>query len=311
MTQAEYNSMLKELEVERGGKQTNAEAENWFHGHSLQKIAKRAFEAKERKLQSKKLAPPAEVIDIKQLTLWSEVVRCLPNEIVNSALFSAKNRRQARSFLKQAEIAVIGNGKITFTGEELRQDDATVWLQLIHLAKDHPLGNTVEFTPYALCKEIKWSINGRSYKRLRKCLDRMQATSLSIYSTRLKEGVSLSMIPMFKWRDEAGKALTLYQVKVAPELVTLFSKTYRTELEWKQRLELPDGLATWLHSYYASHKEPFPIKLSTLKRGAGVTTECFSSLRQTIEIALNNLVEVEFLETWKIVGGLVHVKRKD
>lgn len=283
-----------------------------LHLHPFPKIAKKALEAKLRKpngdskqLQNKQVGNVA-----KQLPLWGDGLRCLPNEIVRSALFNAKNRRQAREYLRQSNIAVIGEGKITFTGEELRQDDETVWLQLLHLAKECPLGNTINFTPYSLCKAIGWSIDGRSYERLRQSLGRMQATSLSVYSQRLKEGVSLSMIPMFKWRDEAGIALSQYQVKVAPELLALFGDVHYTKLEWSQRCALPDGMATWLHSYYASHNKPYAVKIGTLKRGAGITTESLASLRQLIERALTKLVDVGFLESWQIIGELVSVKRK-
>lgn len=135
-------------------------------------LFKRADEAKAR-LSEKKSAS----IDKKtstspivfQLPLWAEALRCLPNEIAHSALFNAKNRRQPRLYLENCEIAVIGDGRITFTGRELRQDDETVWLQLVHLAKERPLGNLVEFTPYSLCKAIGWTIDGRSYKRLSSC----------------------------------------------------------------------------------------------------------------------------------------------
>lgn len=282
-----------------------------FDKHPFPNIAKKAFEAKVRKSQAKKPVPTklAE-IDVKQLPLWAEEIRCIPNEIVRSALFNAKNRREPRIYLKQSEIAVIGEGKITFTGEELRQDDETVWLQLIHLAKESPLGNNIEFTPYALCKAVGWTIDGRSYKRLRECLDRMQATSLSIESTRLKEGISLSMIPMFKWRDDAGRTLTQYQARIAPELVSLFGEVQYTKLEWLQRLALPAGIATWLHSYYASHHKPYPVKLGTLKKGSGITTESPAALRQLMTKALAKLLDVGFLESWEIIGGLVNVTRK-
>jgi hypothetical protein len=92
-----------------------------------------------------------------KLPQWNEAMRCLPNEIAHSALFNAKNRRQARAYLERSKIAVIGDGRITFTGRELRQDDETVWLQLLHLAKERPLGTLVEFTPYSLCKAIGWT----------------------------------------------------------------------------------------------------------------------------------------------------------
>lgn len=303
--------MLDDTDHETGvnGARTS---ETDLHLHPFPKIAKKALEAKlkrtnsdSNRLQNKQVCNVA-----KQLPLWSDGLRCLPNEIAHSALFNAKNRRQAREYLRQSNIAVIGEGKISFTGEELRQDDETVWLQLLHLAKECPLGSTVKFTPYSLCKAVGWSIDGRSYERLRQSLGRMQATSLSIYSERLKEGVSLSMIPLFKWRDENGMALSQYQVKVAPELLALFGDVHYTKLEWSQRCALPDGMATWLHSYYASHSKPYAVKIGTLKRGAGITTENLASLRQLIERALTKLVDVGFLESWQIMGELVHVKRR-
>lgn len=246
----------------------------------------------------------------KSIPYWTAQFRGIPNEIVRSALFCAKNRNKPRQYLKQAYVQVIGGGMIRFTGEELRQDDQLVWLQLLHLARNHQLGNTIRFTPYSFCKSLRWSTSGRSYIRLRVILSRMQATSLSIYSTRLKEGVSLSMIPYFKWSDDLGNSLREYEVRVATELFILFGQIYYTRIQWDQRLALPDGLATWLHAYYASHSAPFPLKISTIKNGAGLTTTSKSSLRQNIEIALNHLVFVNFLASWEIIGELVHVQRK-
>jgi len=151
-----------------------------------------------------------------QLPLWANSLRCLPNEIFRSALFTARNRRQPRTHYKKAvEIAVIGEGRITYKGEELRQDDETVWLQLIHLAKEYSLGQFVEFTPYSFCKAIGWPICKASY----------------------------------------------------------------------------------------------PIKLDTIKTGAGMTTERPAKVRELIERALNELVNVKFLADWDIKGELVHVKR--
>lgn len=45
---------------------------------------------------------------------------------------------------RKTDIAVLFEGRITYQGEELRQDDETVRLQLIHLAKEQPLGQVVE-----------------------------------------------------------------------------------------------------------------------------------------------------------------------
>lgn len=244
-----------------------------------------------------------------QLPLWAEALRCLPNELLRSALFNAKNRKQPRAYLKKQDIAVLFDGRITYQGEELRQDDETVWLQLIHLAKESPLGSFVEFTPYSFCKAIGWPICKGSYVRLRESLDRMQSTALAVYSKRLKEGVSLSMIPLFAWQDENKQTLKKYRVQVAQQLVELFGNEHYTRVEWEQRLALPVGIATWLHGYYASHREPFPVKLDTIKKGAGITTERPAKVRELIEKALTELVNVGFLKSWEVVGELVHVKR--
>lgn len=263
---------------------------------------------KERQAKTEESPHKAAAV-ISQLPLWAETLRCLPNELLRSALFSAKNRKQPRAYLKKQDIAVLFDGRITYQGEELRQDDEIVWLQLIHLAKEQPLGSLVEFTPYSFCKAIGWPICKSSYVRLRESLDRMQSTALAVYSKRLKEGVSLSMIPLFAWQDENKQTLKKYRVQVAPQLVQLFGSDHYTRVEWEQRLALPVGIATWLHGYYASHREPFPIKLESIKQGAGITTERPAKVRELIENALAELVKVRFLESWEIVGDLVYVKR--
>ena len=59
----------------------------------------------------------------KYLPDWPESYRALPNEILRSALFNCRNRNLSRKFMKEVEIAVIGDGQVIYRGEELRQDD--------------------------------------------------------------------------------------------------------------------------------------------------------------------------------------------
>lgn len=249
----------------------------------------------------------------RQLPLWPETLRSLPNEIVRSALFVAANRKKPREFLKQREIAVIGDGRISYTGEELRQDDETVWLQLVHLARERPVGDVIHFSPRSFCKAVGWPINGQSYQRLRLVLTRLQATALTVYSNRLAEGVSLSMVPSFRWRDEHTESnLKNWQVRIAPELVILFSDLQYTRLEWEQRLSLPVGLATWLHGYFASHAKPYPIKLETIRKGSGLSDETPDDFKKTVSRALDSLIQVGFLQSYTIGGPdgtLVTVER--
>lgn len=288
--------------------------ESWEEaGHriALQRARQKA-ESSSSQAQPAKNAQPQNTsvsASVIHLPKWPESQRGAPNEVVRSALFNARNRRQKRVYLSNAEIYVIGEGSITYTGEELRQDDETVWLHLIHLARKVPIGELIEFSPRQFCLAIGWADTGQSYQRLRDCLTRLQATALGVHSRRLREGFSLSMIPYFRWKDAQGHALKLYQVRIAPELIEFFGGVYYTQIEWEQRLALSNGLATWLHGYFASHKEPFPIKLETIRDAGGLTTERMDHLREQVEIALESLKEVGFIVSWKIEKNLVHVTR--
>ncbi|AOI96702.1 hypothetical protein WS66_13075 [Burkholderia sp. LA-2-3-30-S1-D2] len=196
--------------------------------HSPQIVQRSAAQRAREAAQRAKLdAAVAESVIIQQLSLpfWPAKFRALPNEIFRSALFNARNKCRKREYLKEREIYVIGDGRITYTGEELRQDDETVWLQLIQLAKSQPLGESVRFTARSFLLAIGWPVKSQSYTRLRDCLTRMQATSLQVIVKRLddsnrkgeEEGKAMSMIPAFEWRDpRTGAALKQYRVQLAP-----------------------------------------------------------------------------------------------
>ena len=246
-----------------------------------------------------------------QLPLWPEEIRCAPNEFLRSALFNARNRNQKRRYLRQETLAIIGKGRITYTGEELRQDDATVWLQLIQMASDTTLGAVVEFTPYSFCKAVSWTPSGETYAHLRKCLTRLQATALAFYAERTMHTISLSMIPAFCWQDEStGKPLPRYRVKLAPELAVLFHGQHFTYLHWAQRRQLPEGLATWLHGYLASHKQPRPLAINEIRRAADLTISRSDNLRKAVVRALDELLKAGFLVSWQINGGNIAVVRR-
>lgn len=303
------NSKLNSKPLLLNNKSVTRQKANKKHDFSedVERIRKKAEENRKKiEMDSKQEIMENNII---RLPVWPETERRFPNELLRSALFNARHKTIPRKFFKEEEIVVMFEGKITYQGEELRQDDLIVWLQLIHLARKQPVGKAVEFTPYSFCKAINWAVNGHNYERLRECLRRMQTTSLSVYSKRLKRGVSLSMIPIFEWQDNKNNALKKYQVQLAPKLVELFQGVHFTQFEWEQRLKLPVGIATWLHGYYASHREPFPIKIVTIVEGSGISTKRERKAKELIERALEELKQVGFLKSWKIVGDLVHVER--
>ena len=240
---------------------------------------------------------------------WPEGQRAMPNEILRSALFNCRNRKMTRRFMKEEEIAVIGDGQVIYRGEELRQDDELVWLHLLHLVKKTPLGECVEFTPYSFVRALSWPVKGQSYERLRVCLSRMQATAIRIQSKRLGCFVSVSLIQMFRSRNELMENLTKWQVWVGKEMRLLFDEEFLTRMNWETRKSLPDGIASKLFGYWASHREPFPVKISTLKRLCG-TDMAPKHFRLELKRSLHMLEAAGFLESWRLDDDMVLVRRR-
>ncbi len=244
----------------------------------------------------------------KYLPDWHEEQRAMPNEILRSALFNCRNRKQPRLYMKDAEIAMIGDGQVIYRGEELRQDDELVWLHLMHLVKRLSLGECVEFTPYAFVKALCWPIKGQSYERLRITLSRMQATAIRIQSKRLGCFISVSLITKFRSRNDQNENLSRWQVWVGEEMQLLFDEDFLTRINWEVRKSLPDGIASKLFGYWASHRQPFPVKVETLHRlcGSEMTIKHF---KIELKRALDLLRNVGFLESWEFRNDLVAVKR--
>ena len=102
----------------------------------------------------------AEVI---QLPLWPEPKRGTPNSFLRSALFSAIQSKD-RQFLKEVTLGSQDGVTVKFTGEQLNQEDLTVWETLIHLARQHPLGTTCQFTAHGLLKALGLPTGGAHHR---------------------------------------------------------------------------------------------------------------------------------------------------
>ena len=231
--------------------------------------------------------------------MWPQDMRGIPNAFARSALFNVANARKgARSNYKRREVAALEGIKITYTGEELRQDDEDVFLQILHIARMRNLGEQVTFTAWAILTELRWTRNSGSYKRLVDCLDRLKASAVAVTvedSSGRRENYTGSLIRSFRWQEDAsGASLREWTVLLEREIIALFGPTSYSHLNWQLRLKLPP-LAKFLHTFYHSHAMPLPYKVATFHR---LTDSGIAELRQfrfKLKAALARLVEEGFL----------------
>lgn len=206
-----------------------------------------------------------------QLTLWRNEERGIPNELVRCALFPVKNRKEKREVYKASApltVPILGGGQVLYFGEELRQDDETVWMQLVHLSKE-ARSEWVSFSPHSFIQSIGWVVKKDSYSRLLASIRRLSGGGLEVYSKRFDRGMKTQLIRTYEYSQ--GEA-TPWRVKVFDRedgLLFLFDRLY-SRVDWATRLSLPDGIATWLHGFFSSHKESYDHKIETLVLGSGL-----------------------------------------
>lgn len=284
----------------------------------------------EAKARAKRHDELADLLSAGQLVLWPEAERGIPNELVRCALFSAKNRKESREVYRAnmpLKVPVIGGGEIKFIGEELRQDDETVWMQLVHLSKE-ARSEWVSFTPHSFIQAIRWPVSGASYARLLTSIRRLASCSIDVYSPRLGKGVGTRLIAKYEYSGHQGDPWRVQVFeKSSDELLFLFDKLY-SRLDWETRLALPEGVATWLHGFFSSHREPFGHRVETLAIGAGLTLEKaedaeltegaraskrkerLREAKKTIKQALQALKDMNFLADFEVTrAGIVNVQR--
>lgn len=250
-----------------------------------------------------------------QLPIWPEDMRGLPNDIARSALFNVANARKgARGNFKRRSIAALHGIAITYTGEELRQDDEDVFLQILHMARHYEVGQAVRFTAYAMLTELGWVKNSASYRRLVECLDRLKATALSVtveLPNSHRRGFSGSLIRAFRWREEGtGAPMRQWEILLEKEIVALFGPTSYTRLEWRMRLKL-NPMAKWLHSFYHTHRDPVPYSVARLHELTGSEIKELRQFRYKLKQSLETLVRVGFFVSARVDqrSDLVYVER--
>jgi hypothetical protein len=236
---------------------------------------------------------------------WPESKRGTPNSFLRSALFTVSDYEKERPFLRDVVVASQEGVTVVYTGQQLNQVDLTLWGALVHLAKGSPLDDVCEFTAYGILKSLSLPDNGESYARLKASIDRLVECTVTIKQGRGEFKGHLINSALI---DEHTHH---YKISLGRELIKLYSDNTCTWIDSGERLQLrKKSLAQFLHGYYSSHKEPYPIKVETLHKLSGSCVKSMPSFKQTLKKALNELVQINFIEGYSIEGNLVSINRK-
>jgi TrfA protein len=228
-----------------------------------------------------------------QLPLWHEGKRGIPNAFLRSALFAAI-QSEDRVFLEEQVIASQNGITIKFTGKQLNQEDLTVCMTLVHMAKAHPLGTECSFTAYGILKKMGLKADGKQRKILHSSIIRLMACAVEIKGLGYPYAGSLIDESL---GDETTKG---YHIRLNRKLINIFSENDWTALHWEQRKQLRGKpLALALHGYWSSHNErPLAVTVEFLQEITGRKKIELKDFKRKLKFALNELLKIGFLQVY-------------
>jgi len=234
---------------------------------------------------------------------WPSKTRGIPNICLRSALFGVIKRGRRRAVKKEL-IASLKGVTIQYTGWRLDQGDFDVLAQTLHFQTRETDSETRQFfrikvKPFLAAIGRQSGKSGREW--LKDSLRRLTATAVEI-KVELQHGLHAgvfsytgSLVDEFYFSD----ADQSYVIRINPKLAGLFDVGW-TQVQWRQRLHLKTDLAKWLHGFYASHRTPFPVKISTLKHLCGSECTRLVDFRRSLRAAMNELAEAGAIQGWVI-----------
>ena len=259
-----------------------------------QRLANLQAKAEER--ERNKPTKPAEVV---QLPSWPEPVRGAPNSVLRGALFAAIQSRD-RQYMKGELLSVQNSMEIRFTGMQLDQSDLDVWEQTLHLARMHPLGTRCNFTVHAFLKVLGRKTGKSDHEWLKDVFRRLAGAVVEITHDRFTYAGSLLEF----YRDEDTER---YRLEINPKIKSLYDAGW-TATDWQQRQRLRrKPLALWLHGFYASHADPYPMKVEKLMQLSGSRTKQAKHYKANLKKNMVLLQSIGAIKGFEIKDGLVFV----
>jgi hypothetical protein len=196
---------------------------------------------------------------------WADDRRATAQAVFRSALFPALNFKKGRPFLKEKRIASVEGVTVFFTGEQFDQSDLDVYLELLQIAHETPLGMECNFTAYSLLKALGRKTGKTQYRQLHSQIIRLCAGVADMtdhgvrYFDSLVHGGTL---------DEDTKR---YRIFLTASFARFFKAGLWASLDIQQRCALGrNQTAKALHAYYSTHAAPGPHRYETLAKLIGL-----------------------------------------
>lgn len=233
--------------------------------------------------------------------LWPKSNVGSPNRFICSSIFSSIQSRN-RLIVNNSEIACEKGISIKFTGETLNQEDFQVWKALVGLSKNKSINGSFDATDTTILDMLGFNFySGGHYHRIRTSLARMSDCNIQI--TRNDELIYCSSLITFIEKNEKN----IYTIKISEPLSVLYMKGNKASNLYIDKLRRKH-LAQSLYNYYVGRKSTGCVSVETIKKFSGSKNNHMAGFKIKVKNALEELINIGFLEGYSIENNLVSVK---
>ena len=208
--------------------------------------------------------------------LNSEKYCFLPNDFARCALFTARNRTQARETFQRVRLFHLHDGvTVYYSGIELRAyDDELIWQQIMRYQRLVPFGTPIRFTLSKIIDDLGWTRSGQRYDTIRLSISRLKATEILIHNEKaFGRSPSISLIDTYTTLNDVRAKPSEYEITINPNMALLFAGNTFSKHTWEKYRGLAP-MARRLADYIASHKFPLPLKVEDFSLMCGLIGTC-------------------------------------
>jgi hypothetical protein len=233
-----------------------------------------------------------------QLRCWPQEVAAMPTELTRASLFVLV-RRGRRKILDWEKLESRADIEVAYSGKQLDQADADLWLACLRLGRGVPLGQRIYTTRAALLQEIGKTDGSANHRWLIDSLDRMSRSTFRVIAKRNGKEVRVTT-GMLKYGIE--KPSGQMYIRLDPEGAALFENL--AYVGWEQRLALTSNAAKALQLYVSGHMagKPHAVLLADLARWMGYEGR-LRQFRASLRPALAELAATGMIHSYGIKSG--------
>lgn len=234
--------------------------------------------------------------------LWTNNHRAGPNAIFRSALFPILKFQESRPFAKKKKIFSVDGLTVFFTGEQFDQSDLDVYLELLHIAAEHPLGTEITFSAHSLLLALGRNTGLSDHQWLSRVLIRLRGGTVEITDHHIR---------YFGGLIEGGiqhEISKFYTISINPKFAVFFMSGLWSKIDHEQREAFGRNMtAKALHAYYSTHAAPGPHSFDTLAGIAGLEGKNRRDVKARLISAHETMKKEGFLMDFQVLENAIQV----